>query len=141
MADAIVSGTVGITNRARFSSFLNCDNSAPSGSISGRITVNTNRGRISYDFRSNSPSRINAQNFGNTNNVVAVFGRVTLVNRSNGNVTNNARLTLNASRNINGNRRASLTISRPFGNTLRASGSLRNGRVVVFNDVSCQLLL
>lgn len=142
MADATVRGNVGISTRAQINASLTCRNSAPSGSINGRITtMNANCRQTSFDFRSTRPIRIAARRSGNIRNVDATFGQVTLVNRSNGNVTRNARLALSARRGANMNRSASLTITRAGGGTLRTAGNLRNGRVAVSRNVSCQLLL
>lgn len=141
MADAIVRGEIDGVNQAEFQATLTCTHGRPTGSIQGDIEVESRFSDIDFSFRSANPTRIIVRKSGITRYVYAVFSRVTLTNRRTGITIRNAQIVLTARKLANGRRQATLLIYRPGQATLRASGVLKNGRVFVGRNVSCQLLL
>jgi len=134
---SVVQGRIDVENaEALFRSTADCINREPVGSIFGCFDAEINDRDFQYVFRANRPSRV-VTSTGTNRRVTVVYPAATVTNITSRFTVFNATITLVSRRRSNGTIIATLTIRRPGRVTLRASGILRNGVIIVNRTVSC----
>ena len=135
---AVVQGRIDVENaEALFRATADCFDNEPSGSIFGCFEAEINDRDFQYVFRADRPSRV-VTTTGTTRSVTVVYRNATVTNITSIFSVFNATITLVARRRSSGAINATLTIRRPGRVTLRASGTLRRGVIIVNRAVSCR---
>jgi len=138
---AVVEGRIDARNaETTFRATADCSNNEPTGSIFGCLEAEINDRDFRYVFKADRPSRV-VTTTGRTRSVTVVYRNATVTNITSRFSVFNATITLVARRSSSGVINATLTIRRPGRVTLRASGRLQNGVIIVNRAVSCNLLL
>jgi|CZCB01.1.fsa_nt_gi hypothetical protein len=134
---AVVEGRIDARDaEATFRATADCVNNEPTGSIFGCLEAEINDRDFRYVFKADRASRV-VTTTGTTRSVTAVYRNATVTNITSRFSVFNATITLEARRSSSGVINATLTIRRPGRVTLRASGRLRNGVIIVNRAVSC----
>ena len=137
---AVVEGRIdGRDSEALFRATADCSGNRPVGSIFGCLEAEINDRDFQYVFRADRPISV-VTTTGRTRSVTVVYRNATVTNITSRFSVFNATITLVARRRSSGRIDATLTIRRPGRVTLRVSGRLRNGVIIVNRAVSCELL-
>lgn len=134
---AVVEGRIDVENaEALFRATADCLGGDPVGSIFGCFDAEINDRDFQYVFKADRPSRVNTIT-GTNRSVRVVYRNATVTNITSRFSVFNATITLVARRRSSGRIDATLTITRPGRVTLRASGRLERGVIIVTRSISC----